>query len=192
MKQQLQKVLAQRQKSRIMDVKRIPAAVLLPLYCKDGRIHILFTKRTQRVRTHKGQISFPGGTYEAADNSLRNTALREAHEEIGLKEEDVEVLGELDDFNSATTNFVISPFVGFIPSSYNFKLNEFETEELIETPLDHLMDRHHMREVNRIFNGKKVTSYFYDYHGKVIWGATARILNQFLDIYAGLPAVKKG
>ncbi|MDD5127944.1 MAG: CoA pyrophosphatase [Dehalococcoidales bacterium] len=187
MKQLLQQALAQRQKKRIVAAGRIPSAVLVPIYCKDGKFHILFTKRTRKVKTHKGQISFPGGSYEVSDGSLRNTALRESREEIGLKEEDVEVLGELDDFNSATTNFVISPFVGFIPSPYDFKLNEFEAAELIETPLEHLLDKHHLREETRILNGRPVTAYFYDFHGKVIWGATARILKQFLDIYTGLP-----
>lgn len=192
MKEQLQQILARRQVKQIIDPARVPSAVLVPIYCKEGQYHILFTQRTNKVKTHKGQISFPGGTYEADDRTLLRTALREAHEEIGVREEDVEVLGELDDFNAITSNFVISPFVGVIPSPYQFKLSEEETAEIIEVPITKLLDKSILREETRTFNGKPITSYFYNHNGKVIWGATARILNQFLDIFTSLPRIDGG
>ena len=95
--ERLKKVLEQRQKRYITDASRVPSAVLLPLYVREGRDCIVFIKRTETVSEHKGQISFPGGSRENADRNLLDTALRECSEEIGLNPEDIEVLGELDD-----------------------------------------------------------------------------------------------
>lgn len=191
MKEQLRQRLARRQKQRVVDASRVPSAVLIPIYNKDGRYYILFTKRTERVRTHKGQISFPGGGFDEADQTLVNTALRECSEEIGLKAQDVEVLGELDDRCSVTSNYVISPFVAFIPSSYRFKLSEAEIERLIEVPLSALLENGCLRQETTTIGGKEVPTYSYHYEGDVIWGATAGILNQFLGICAGLAADNK-
>ncbi len=191
MKQQLQQVLTQRQIKRIISPGRIVSAVLIPIYCKDGQYHILFTQRTDRVKTHKGQISFPGGAHEETDKSLVDTALREAQEEIGLKMADVEVLGELDDINSATTDYTISPFVAVIPSPYQFILNEEEAAELIDVPISALLDRRCVRQETETYDGETLTTYFYQYHDKVIWGATARILNQFLNIFAEVARTEK-
>ena len=184
MKQRLRQLLSQRQKRYITDTSRIPSAVLLPIYYKQGEYHILFTKRTNKVKEHKGQISFPGGAYEEIDKTLLNTALRESTEEIGLMAEDVEVLGELDDEVSITTNYIIFPFVGLIPWPYQFKLYEEETDEIIEAPISALMDKSCLRQEIEILDGKVNTKYFYHYRDKVIWGATARILTLFLDIFA--------
>ena len=159
--------------------------MLLPLYCKQGEYYILFTKRTQKVKEHKGQISFPGGGQEG-DETLINTALRECAEEIGLMAEEVEILGELDDTISVTSNYIISPFVALIPWPYQFKVSEEEIEELIEVPISALLDRDCQRQETEIIEGEAVISYFYNYQGRVIWGATARILKQFLDIWASI------
>ena len=184
MKQRLEKLLTLRQKRHIVDPGRVSAAVLVPIYCKHGEYHILLTKRTEKVKEHKGQISFPGGSYQEEDVTLVGTALRESAEEIGLMAKDVEVLGGLDDEISLTSNYIISPFVALIPWPYHFKLSEDETEEIIEVPIPALLDRRCLRQETEVMNGKVVTSYFYHYQGRVIWGATARILNQFLDIFA--------
>jgi len=112
--------------------------------------------------------------------------LRECAEEIGLISGKVEVLGELDDVVTETSSYIISPFVGLIPWSYQFKVDGKETEEIIEVPISALLDENSQHEETQIINGKAVTSYSYHYQGKVIWGATARILNQFLDIVAGV------
>ena len=182
--QRLKELLSRRQKQHIVDASLVPAAVLVPIYCKRGQYHILLTKRTETVKTHKGQISFPGGVYEEQDRTLVNTALRESTEEIGLMAEDAEILGELDDGISIESNYSISPFVGLIPWPYQFKLNEEETEEIIEVPISILLDKNYSRQKIKTLDGKEVTSYSYNYQGKIIWGATARILNQFLDIFA--------
>ena len=182
----LTQTLAQRTIKRVVDTKRTSAAVLIPCYVKDGQYHVLFIQRTDRVRDHKSQISFPGGACEKIDKSLADTALREAEEEIGLNRRDVKVLGQLDDMATAGTNYVISPVVGLIPYPYHFKVDEFETNEIIEVPIAALLDEKCMEEGTALVDGRAVDSYFYHYGDKVIWGATARILKQFLGIISGL------
>jgi len=186
MEQKLKKALARRQKLRISDPNRIASAVLIPIYRKEGQPHILFIQRTDRVRDHKGQISFPGGAYEEGDESLLQTALREATEEVGLMAEDVEVLGELDDFRTIGSNYVISPFVGRIPWPYQFEVDEWETEEIIEVPISALLDEGNVRRGKDILDGKEIDQYYYHYQSNVIWGATARILKQLLGILTDL------
>ena len=184
MQQRLRQALSQRQKRRIVDPNRVLSAVLLPLYYKQGEYYLLFTERTETVKYHKGQISFPGGGYEKGDKTLLDTALRECTEEIGLAADEVEVLGELDDIITTTSSYIVSPFVAAIPWPYTFKVNRREVEEIIEVPISALLDENCLRQETEIINGKATTSYFYHYQEKVIWGATARILRQFLHIVA--------
>ena len=182
MKEKLKQILAQREKQHIVDPNRVSAAVLVPIYEKDGQYHILFIKRTEWVEKHKGEISFPGGGYEEHDGTLLNTALRESAEEINLMPDDVEVLGELDDVVSAKTNYRITPFLAFIPWPYEFKVDGHETEAIIEAPIPALMDIGYSRQES--IDSETVAVYYYNYQGRVIWGATARILTKFLDIFA--------
>ena len=184
MKERLKQILSRRHKQHIVDASRVPSAVLLPIYDKQGDYYILFTKRTETVRDHKGQISFPGGVYQEGDRTLVCTALRESTEEIGLKAEDVEILGELDDEASVATSYIISPFVGLIPWPYHFTLNEDEVEEIIEVPIPALLDKNCLEHDIETLDGSTVTSHFYHYQNKIIWGATARILYKFLDIFS--------
>ncbi len=183
MKQRLRQLLDQRQKRYIVDTSRAPSAVLLPLYEKQGQYHILFIKRAETVKEHKGQISFPGGTREEGDRTLLDTALRECIEEIGLCAEDVEILGELDDEVTTTSNYIVSSFIAVIPWPYHFKMNEGEVEEIIEVPILALLDKNCLRRDTEILAGKVIDSFAYHYQGRIIWGATARILNRFLDIF---------
>ena len=183
MEQRLKQALSQRKKQHIIDTSRVLSAVLLPIYCKRGEYYILFTKRTEKVKDHKGQISFPGGAYEEQDGTLLNTALRECTEEIGLAAEVVELLGELDDFLTTNSGYIMSPFVGVMPWPYPLKVDPAEVEEIIEVPISALLDNDCLRQETEIVDGQTVTSYFYHYQGRVIWGATAKILNQFLDIF---------
>jgi 8-oxo-dGTP pyrophosphatase MutT (NUDIX family) len=183
-KQRLRQALSQRQKRHIADANRVPSAVLLPIYYKQGQYYILFTKRTERVKVHKGEISFPGGAYQEGDRTLLDTALRECAEEIGLMAEVIEILGELDDTVTQASAYIISPFVAIIPWPYPFKVDRWETEEIVEAPISALLDKSSLRQETEIIDGETVTSYFYHYQGRVIWGATAKILNQFLDIFA--------
>jgi 8-oxo-dGTP pyrophosphatase MutT (NUDIX family) len=182
MKQRLKQALSQRKKQRTVDASRTSAAVLVPIYYQQGQYYILLIKRTERVKKHKGEISFPGGARDEGDRTLLDTALRESAEEVGLASDKVEILGELDDEVSVKTNYVITPFVGLIPWPYQFKVDGVETEEIIEAPILVLQDKGYSHQ--EIRDGKAVTLYFYNYQGRVIWGATARILNKFLGIFA--------
>ena len=186
MEKKLKQALSLRQKLYISDPRRIASAVLIPMYKKQGEYHILFIQRTDRVKDHKGQISFPGGAYEEGDDNLRQTALREATEEVGLAAEDVEVLGELDDLRTIGSNYVISPFVARMPWPYRLKVDEWETEEVIEVPLSVLLDTSNISQDKTILEGEEIDQYYYHYQDKVIWGATARILNQLLAILADI------
>ena len=183
--ERLRNALNARQILRINNEKMKVSAVLVPVFLKKGQYHLLFIKRAERVKDHKGQISFPGGAYEKADGFLLNTALRETREEIGVTPEDVEVLGELDDTPTTTSNYIISPFVGVIPYPYNFKLDNWETEELIEVPITALLDKNCFSESITVQNGEEINTYFFKYDNRSIWGATAKILKQFLEIYTG-------
>ncbi len=184
MKQRLRQALSRRQKRNIVAAGRVSAAVLLPIYYKQGQYYILFTKRTEKVEEHKGQICFPGGAYEEEDGTLVNTALRECAEEIGLMADDIEVLRELDDTVTVASGYIVSAFVGLISRPHTFKVDQREVEEIIEVPISALLDKGCLREETKLIDGKAVISYFYHYQETIIWGATARILNQFLDIFA--------
>ena len=183
MKEKLRALLAQRDIQHITSTSRVPAAVLVPIYEKQGQYHILFIKRTETVKEHKGQISFPGGNREKGDRTLLDTALREGTEEIGLLAQDVEVLGELDDEVTTTSNYIVSPFLAVIPWPYRFKMNKGEVAEIIEVPVLALMDKKCVHRDTELVDGKEVNSYTYHYQGRIIWGATARILNKLLDIF---------
>lgn len=180
-KENFLKALCHYSKHQIKNEIRIPAAVLIPLFKSDGKYHLLFTKRTNMVETHKGEISFPGGIYDKTDKNLLDTALRESYEELGIDVRDVDVLGELDDIET-NTNFIISPFVGIIPYPYKFKVNEAEIEKLLLVSLEHLLKKDSFWEESWTYRGVPYPMYFYRYESNVIWGATAKIVRHFLEI----------
>jgi 8-oxo-dGTP pyrophosphatase MutT (NUDIX family) len=177
---------------------RNPSGVLIPMFARDGRHFLVFTRRSQLVRYHKGEISFPGGGYHALDENLKQTALRESFEEIGLDPFKVDVLGELDDTVTLGSGFIISPFVGVIPADYPFKLSDYEIGELIFIPVDGLLAEGCCQPDDTIIlDGKEIMHFIYTYQDKKVTGATARILKQFLEIYSKAavlvdePSVKK-
>jgi 8-oxo-dGTP pyrophosphatase MutT (NUDIX family) len=178
---QIQEVLANYTPKVWSEEHVIPAAVLIPLFAKDGEVHVLLTVRTNKVEAHKGQISFPGGMHEESDVDLLTTALRETYEEVGIEPASVEVLGELDQLISVT-DFIITPYVGIIPYPYEFVPSEDEIEEILEVPLSFFLDKSNARTEQREFRGRPITVYFYDYGRYLIWGVTARILTGFLDL----------
>jgi 8-oxo-dGTP pyrophosphatase MutT (NUDIX family) len=159
--------------------------VLVPLFDKGGRPHVLFTKRTERVKHHKGQISFPGGVVDEMDEDMEATALRETFEEIGLDRGNAEILGKLDDAFTVTSGYLITPIVAEITYPYPFSINEHEIEELIEVPLEAFLDEDRWAEDTYSSGGRKVQSYRFEYEGRIIWGATARIMRQFLNALFG-------
>lgn len=164
----------------------VQAAVLVPLIDRGGP-RVVFAKRTERVGTHKGQISFPGGTLDAADPSLLDAALRESEEEVGLPRRAVEPLGALDDTETVATRFVITPWVGVVREPVVWRPDGEEIEKVIEVPFAALVDPANTR-VERWERGGVVRDmYFYDYGGETIWGATARIVKDYLDLVTGAP-----
>lgn len=150
------------------------ASVLVPVFDNDDGTHILLTRRSTRVKYHKGEISFPGGMYEEADGHTLKTAMRECYEEIGVKESDLEIIGRLDDTRTLT-GFTIVPYVGVIPYPYDFKLNPDEVSYLIHLPLSHLLEARPVMEVGEYAGMTEQVATIY-YKGEKIWGATCRML----------------
>jgi 8-oxo-dGTP pyrophosphatase MutT (NUDIX family) len=176
-------VLARYRRHIAAETELTCAAVLLPLLYKEGRWHVLFTQRTQDVEHHKGQISFPGGACETIDEDLAATALRETDEEIGVPPHLVRVLGALDDFPTIT-HFMVTPFVGVVPYPLTYRLNRYEVESVVEVPLVFFTDPTGPRIEQREHEGQIFDVLFWDYGPHTIWGATARILQGFLDLIA--------
>lgn len=158
-----------------------PAAVLLPLFVRNGEPSLLFTRRTEEVRHHRGEISFPGGAREPEDSDLLETALRETEEEVGLKKEDVEVLGRLDDYESVHGYHVV-PYVGCFEAPYPLEADPGEIAELIELPLSRLRDPSIFRVEDWTHRGRQMPVCFYTVGEHEVWGLTAEILRQFLRV----------
>ena len=163
------------------DVKGVPAAVLFPLFFKGNEPYLLFTKRTDKVEHHKNQISLPGGRKDAEDANLLQTALRETEEEIGVKPEEVQILGQTDRFLTNTL-YLVTPFVGVIPYPYDFKISEIEIDYLIEAPLLHLLDDKNFRTGTATKDGVTWLLHYYDFNGEIIWGVTGFLLSNFFSI----------
>jgi 8-oxo-dGTP pyrophosphatase MutT (NUDIX family) len=161
-----------------------PAAVLVPLIRPDERWHLLFTRRTENVETHRGQVSFPGGRIEPDDADPVAAALREAEEEIGVQPQDVRILGQMDSLLTVTQYF-ITPVVGVLPWPYPLRPDPAEVAEVFHIPLDWLSDPAHFEQRSRpgIAGGPDVPLYSYiPYDGHVLWGASARIVLDLLDL----------
>jgi 8-oxo-dGTP pyrophosphatase MutT (NUDIX family) len=163
---------------------RARAAVLVPIYDLHGELHIIFTKRTDTVHSHKGEVSFPGGAMEATDPDLRYTALRESMEEIGLQPSHVTVTGKLDDIVTIS-DFHVTPYVGEVDPAlapYAWNPHEVEVAEILEVPLSHLLDAANYVEVPRQREGELVMQPGVKFGEHIIWGATWRMLRNFLDV----------
>jgi 8-oxo-dGTP pyrophosphatase MutT (NUDIX family) len=163
---------------------RRAAAVLLPLYRQDGAWQLLFTRRTESVEHHRGQVSFPGGMAEASDRDLAHTALREADEEIGLRPEAVQVLGMMPP-RLTTTGFWVTPVVAAIHWPTPLRLNQAEVAHLFGIPLAWLTlpENHKCQALVPPGQTEPVEVItFTSYNGEVVWGATARIVLDFLHL----------
>ena len=161
------------------------AGVVAPLFVKEKELWVLFTKRSQNLVTHRGQVSFPGGAEEAGDESLLATALRETEEEIGLPKSRIVVLGKLSPIVTVT-NFYVEPYVAAIPYPVELKVSTDEVEELWEIPVAALLSPTAVEE--RQFPGRENPVLFYHYGPKTVWGATARILSDLLQVLAVSPS----
>jgi len=178
---QLQQLLAERPPVSLEDLGGNPAAVLVLIYLKNNEYCLHFQKRPKNFRRHQGEVCFPGGTPEDIDADLLATALREAHEEEDILPQDVTLLGRMDDVPTRT-GFTLQVYVGTIPYPYTFKPNAQEVEEIMEVPLKVLCDPSSWREEIRWVDGNPVTRYSYTYGTHIIYGATATIVDHFLEI----------
>jgi 8-oxo-dGTP pyrophosphatase MutT (NUDIX family) len=161
---------------------RTKAAVLLLAFEQEGKDHLLFNKRTETVAHHKGQICFPGGVQDEIDSSPWATALRETHEEMGITAEQINYVGELGQITTPT-GFLITPFVGLLQAPFNLKPNPDEIAEVFTVPLDHFLDAAYLRFVTRNYFGHDYQDPVFTYKHHEIWGATARILIDFLEVW---------
>jgi 8-oxo-dGTP pyrophosphatase MutT (NUDIX family) len=177
----VKEVLARRVAQTLADPSLTPAAVLLVIYPKDGEYCVLLHKRSEQVEYHKGEISFPGGTQDQKDRDSLDTALRETEEEMGIRREDVTILGQLDEVTTRT-GFLVRVYVGTIDYPYPFKPSNLEIAEVLEVPIPVLQDPANVRVESRWDQGQLTTTYAYAYGQHLIFGATARILQQFLEL----------
>lgn len=157
------------------------AAVALILYERDGEPWLLFTRRTDRVGDHKGQICFPGGSQDPTDASLVDTALREVQEEVGIEQSALRVVASLEPVYTVATRYLITPFVAYAPRPPEPRPQAGEVAEVFDAPVSALLDPT-IQRVERWDNyGVPRNVYFFQYGDHNIWGATARMLKQFLD-----------
>jgi len=162
-------------------VERRAAAVLVPLFMVDGEVGVVLTQRTAHLRRHSGQVSFPGGAWEPGDATLRDTALRESYEEVGLDPNDVDVLGAMDDVPTVGSDYMVRPYVAQIPHPYEFVPDPQEVDRIILPPLDLFADGTRRREELRERDGVVYHVFFFDFEGAVVWGATARMLVSLVE-----------
>ena len=155
------------------------AAVLIPLFERDGDLVAVFTERRHDLSKHAGEISFPGGRQEEPDEDLRATALRETHEEIGLAGADVELVGALPPVGTFVTGYRIFPFVGSIDPGHVWVPQETEVETVLELSLPELVAGHEMKRL--IGKGVPIRTPTYTVRGTLVWGATARIVQHLLE-----------
>jgi 8-oxo-dGTP pyrophosphatase MutT (NUDIX family) len=155
------------------------AGVLVPIVFSTGSPELLFTKRTELVETHKGQVSFPGGTMDPDDGDIVRTALREAWEEVGVSETSVEVAGILDDFTTPT-GFIITPVVGIIRELTVLSPNLDEVADVFQVPLSFFANPQNERMEIRTLRGEQHEVWYYESGGHTIWGATAGIVRSLL------------
>ena len=157
---------------------RIDAAVIVPLYERDDDLVTVLTERRSDLRRHAGEISFPGGQQDEPGEDLRETALREAHEEIGLDPAKVRLVGALPPVGTLVTGYRIFPFVGVISAGHAWRPQESEVAEVLELSLADLTRGYQSRRLIR--RGVPIRTPTYTVDGHLVWGATARIVQQLL------------
>jgi len=146
----------------------------------------LLTQRTHKVETHKGQISFPGGIQEDSDSNLLQTALRETWEEIGLRSEGIQILGEFDEYLSIT-GLIVTPFAAWIEGPYSLTPNPDEVDEILRVPFRIFQNSCTLRVERRVRLGIERKVYFYEFQGKEVWGLTAQIIRDLMQLLDGSP-----
>jgi 8-oxo-dGTP pyrophosphatase MutT (NUDIX family) len=177
----IMKNLAKREKKCCSYPDYRTASVLILLVNKNNSPHVILTLRTESVSTHKGQVSFPGGSVDDTDENFLFTALRETHEEIGVPPEKIKILGEFDDYISLA-GFEVHVYAGVTDYPVEYDLSADEIDIILEVPLSLFCNKEYSRCDIIKHEEKEVAVYYYDWQGTTIWGMTARILTDFAEI----------
>ena len=157
------------------------AAVLFPLIEKNNELKVILTTRSKDLPSHPGQVCFPGGKLEKTDKNIIECAKREAFEEVGIKNDQINLLGQLDDCITGT-NFKVTPVLGLIDSNYIPVLQEKEVADIFEVPLDYFIEKNNQKIEYANYKDKSYSYYQYNWKNKKIWGSTARIIVNFCEI----------
>ena len=155
------------------------AAVLLMLFEREDEPWLVFTKRTQHVQHHKGEISFPGGARDDEDADIERTAVRETVEELGVDPDDIRIVGRLDELPTFVTGYNVTPFVAVVPEQHSYRPSDAEIDEVIELPVDELARVGRKDVIVR--RGFPIETNVFETRGHFIWGFTGAVLRQFLD-----------
>lgn len=159
----------------------LKAGVLILLYPWKNRLHLVLTRRTARVDFHQKQVSFPGGRQEQGE-SFEDTAVREAQEELGIKPESIQILGKLTPLYIPPSNYCIYPIVASTPTRPDFRPFAQEVAEVIEVPLDHLLDPQHVKREIWNYEGAQIEVPFYSFQEHKVWGATSMVLAELVEL----------
>jgi len=158
-------------------------AVLIPLYFENNKPHIILIKRTTDNGPHSGQMAFPGGMFENSDITLYKTAVREAFEEIGIFEKNIELVGKLTPLHIPVSNIIVHPFVAFLNEKPKLTISKNEVDDVLITPIDIFFNLKNHSSFNFEYKEKTYISPCFIIKGFKIWGATAMIWNEFLTVY---------
>ncbi len=160
------------------------SSVLILFYEKNHEVYLVFIRRPTYDGVHSGQIAFPGGKWEVTDKSLYYTALREAREEIGIELQEVNLCGKLTDLYIPPSNFMVSPFVGIYNKKAHFIPDPLEVKEILEIPFSFFIDVNPVRNITlELTSDLKIETPCFDFHGNIIWGATAMIMNELIILW---------
>ena len=182
-KEKLKSIFKERLHQQFMPPKNAKeSAVIVPFLLLNGSWHLIFEKKVKDNSQHAGQMAFPGGSKDKEDRDFLDTAIRETCEETGICGDDLTILGEIKPTVTLKTNFVIYPFAAIVNKPPPYRINRDEVEKLVFIPLDYLIKQHPFRYKKFIFNGKERTTMVIPYKGEVIWGASARILDNFIPL----------
>ncbi|MFT5163973.1 MAG: 8-oxo-dGTP pyrophosphatase MutT (NUDIX family) [Alteromonadaceae bacterium] len=179
----LSETLSQSAAAKAIDAQKdklVPAAVLIPMVERHNKLFVILTQRAAHLKHHPGQVSFPGGRFEHADDTLINTALRETHEEVGIKPGEVQIIGQLQTYQTIS-QYVVTPFVGFVNADYQLILDKNEVDDAFEVPWAFFLNRdnHHQMSFKRL--GQQRNVHFMPFENRFIWGTTAAMLHDLVS-----------
>ncbi len=158
------------------------AAVLVPFILRDGGLHVLYTRRSDRLSSHRGQVAFPGGRYDRRDPDLLATALRETHEEVGIEPHSIEILGSFEGRQTNRTEIFVTPFVGLIHPPFELRPDPWEVAEIFDVPLEALTARRYRGYYDWDIDGIKTHQPAILYGGQIIWGLTYYLTLRLLEL----------